>query len=1142
MMIMNAVTSEPGRLKKPHHRVGRDHLLARLRRASTWFVLVSFGGSAFAQLLSVDLNGTQRNDVTAPGFTPWFVAQDLFGLSPAATVSRSFTNYVYTYDPDTGVVTGTNVGSVITCTLKMTVPTVADATHYLNANYANKNGNSSSPDPNAGWRLSEDGCWSHWKDDAVPADQPNTNGGAISLTISGLPAGVHSITTYHNDPWGPGGAGWHGNYALSRCIVSANGAPVFTNTPSVKATNDFKCGFAFFYITNSVDGQPLVLNFDPDHGSVLDFTILNGFEIDRPSAPGTTAATVFPRQGDEHVFAHNDIPLPGTANAGYLTLQWLPASFAITNYLYFGTNSERVAMATPADPEYQGASVAVSGATNSLTVTNLNSMLTYYWRVDQLDVDNGGTNLVAGPVWEFRTRHLAFPGAEGYGRWARGGRGGRVMEVTNLNDSGPGSYRAAIEASGPRTIVFRVSGVIWLDSSCIIGNGQVTIAGQTAPGDGVCIANWRAGMSGPADVIMRYLHFRTGDHAERSMDAMSLGSATQTIVDHCSSSWSLDVACNSLQSGKVGSEAAMTSYQHNIISEPLRYSYHYNDAERAATGCTNCYGAHAFAASISGEIGSYHHNLIAHSTDRNWSLAGGLDQSQHYAGSLDIRNNVVYNWRGRTTDGGVDRLDYVNNYYKPAPVNYSISRDYLLKLDDINTNWGTEYIYMTGNVWEGRNYYANNWMSDSFYNGLPLAGLVVTNAELYPSYVDTQSASNAYKLVLSDVGCNEPAEDLIDQRIIGEVINGTTHYEGTNGPTYTINGILQDARGPDNPGFIDSQTDVKDYSSNPAAPNYSPNWPWPPYYTRDVPADSDHDGLPDWWEEIKGTNPHSPPGDFSDSNADPDGDGYTLLEDYLNWLAQPHYVCTNGTTLDVDLTRYTRGFTNASLGAIYGVFGAVNGSVALSGRTALFHPAISTNGLGSFQFKVTDNSGFAYTNTVNLHLAVAPANTAPVLAAISNRAVNVGVNLLITNHATDVDADQTLTYSLLGSVTNATINPGSGVFQWRPLVPQANTTNPFSVVVADNGTPGLSATQNFSVTVNPLMLPAIVSPTVANGQVGLSVNGQVGPDYAVQNSSNLVNWSTLLITNPAAMPFHWSTNANSGPPQFYRVKVGPPLP
>jgi hypothetical protein len=443
---------------------------------------------------------------------------------------------------------------------------------------------------------------------------------------------------------------------------------------------------------------------------------------------------------------------------------------------------------------------------------------------------------------------------------------------------------------------------------------------------------------------------------------------------------------------------------------------------------------------------------------------------------------------------------------------------------------------------EGKNYYSNNWSASSFWNGLPLIGLVTNNTDIYPSYIDTQSATNAYKVVLSDVGCNLPAEDLIDIRVIGEVLDGTTHYIGTNGPNYTIGGVLQDDRGPDNAGLIDLQTDVHDYTNDITKTNYSANYPWPPYYTYNVPVDTDHDGLPDWWERIKGLNTNSPAGDFSDANADLANDGYTELDRYLNWLARPHYDCTNGTTLNVDLDQYTRGFTN--FGPTYVVFGATNGTVSLSGRTAQFNSTVATNGLGSFMFKVTDNTGFSYTNTVNVRLIVntPSANTAPVLASITNRMINAGFFLNITNTATDADAGQTLTYSLPVAPTNASVNSASGVLNWRPLVTQANSSNPFTVVVTDNGTPNLSATQSFNVTVNPLILPSIVSPQVSNGRIVLTVSGQAGPDYSVQVSSNLLNWNTLLITNPAVMPFSWSTNAGTLPTGFYRIQVGPPLP
>ena len=291
---------------------------------------------------------------------------------------------------------------------------------------------------------------------------------------------------------------------------------------------------------------------------------------------------------------------------------------------------------------------------------------------------------------------------------------------------------------------------------------------------------------------------------------------------------------------------------------------------------------------------------------------------------------------------------------------------------------------------------------------------------------------------------------------------------------------------------------------------------------------------------MKGLNPNSAPGDFSDANADLVGDGYTELERYLNWLALPHYDCTNGTTLNVELTQYTRGFTNSS--PTYTVFGATNGTVVLSGKTAQFTSTVSTNALGSFLFKV-DVTGFSYTNTVNVHIIIPTTNTAPVLSAVANRTINVGVNLSITNTATDADTPaQTLTFSLPTGPTNALLNTNSGILNWRPLVTQANSTNPFAVVVTDNGYPNLSATQSFNVIVNPLTRPTVTMPTLVGGQIGFSISGQAGPDYAVQASSNLMDWNTLFITNSPPMPFSWSTNAGKLSSQFYRIKIGPPLP
>ncbi len=918
------------------------------------------------ELLQVDINknGEAKANSTKPGFLPW---PDVANQK----ATRNFTNVV---------------GRIISCTVSQTVPVFGTASTGFRADWGNKDGDdsSSSSDPNVGYRLSEDAMWVQY---TSPVTIPYTNGGAFCLIISNLSPGAHTITTYHNDVYGNHvntNPLWHGtNHFMSHCVVSVDGVPLYTNTPSYYATNDYKCGFAYFPVTAVAD-QPMEVSFDPDHSSTnnLDFVMLNGFEIDG-KFPGSTSVGAVPGDGDEHVFAHNDDPIPASAGTGYTTLSWIPSVAAVTNDVYFGTSSNSVNTATRASPEFKG-----SFTTNSWnTATNLDSALTYYWRVDEVDI----TNTVAkGDVWRFRTRHLAFPGAEGYGRFARGGRGGVVIEVTNTNDYDttlgeaviPGSYRAAIESTGPRTVVFRASGLIKLKRPCTINNpnGYLTIAGQTAPGDGICLSNWRAGMSSCSDVIMRFIRLRLGEASQQSMDGIGLGNSSDSIIDHCTIGWTIDESTSSRQSGAVGSGSANITFQRNIISEALDHSYHYDDAQRATNGCTQCYQPHSFAGSISGEIGSYHHNLIAHCTGRNWSLAGGLDQSSHYAGSLDLRNNVVYNWTSRTTDGGVQRANYVNNYYKPY-TNASYVVKWLFRLDAINPVWGTESYFFDGNVMEGQNYGSNNWQfgtavyvsngSDSYANSNQLAS-VRTNVEVFPPYVTTQTARDAFKSVLSDVGCNLPAADVIDQRIIRETLNKTVHYIGTNGPTYTINGVFQPSQvGPNRPGIIDSPTDVHDVATN------SPNYPWPQYNTYNVDADSDHDGLPDWWEVLHGTNPNSAPGDFSDSNADPDGDGYSNLEDYLNWLAAPHVTCAQDSSVSVDLSQYALGFTNL---AIYSVFSPMLGTVAIlgDGKTAQFTPTPGTNGLGGFSFAVTDADGSTRTNAFGVH--VTPVVTPPLTA------------------------------------------------------------------------------------------------------------------------------------------------------------------
>lgn len=437
----------------------------------------------------------------------------------------------------------------------------------------------------------------------------------------------------------------------------------------------------------------------------------------------------------------------------------------------------------------------------------------------------------------------AFPTAEGYGRLATGGRGGRVIEVSNLNDAGPGSLREAIDATGPRTIVFTVSGVINLSSKLLVtgtkGNGNFYLAGQTAPGKGICIHGWTFGMIGGEHVIIRHIRTRIGTSSGETMDGMGMASGNNAIFDHCSISWTIDEAFSSRSGLNI-------TLQRTLISEALNEAGHrkYDPGTQ-----------HGYAASISGDIGSFHHNLLAHCAGRNWSLAGGLSKRpMEFAGRLDIRNNVVYNWRNRTTDGGAHQVNFVNNYYKPGP---AISIKVALNAQ-IENFPGTQSYYFAGNVMPGYFDESNQEKGRkiSYVNRDPgsVNWNVFVNQPFFESHVSTQTAGEAYEDILADVGCNRPMLDDHDKRIIEEVKNGTYTYKGSK------TGY---------PGLIDNERDcggLEEY----------------PEQRRPDDWDSDHDGMPDEWEEEHGLNPNNAD-DRNDTELSVDG--YTNLEMYLNEIA-----------------------------------------------------------------------------------------------------------------------------------------------------------------------------------------------------------------------------------------------------------------
>lgn len=429
----------------------------------------------------------------------------------------------------------------------------------------------------------------------------------------------------------------------------------------------------------------------------------------------------------------------------------------------------------------------------------------------------------------------AFPGAEGYGSVATGGRGGKVLGVTNLKDSGPGSLRAAVEAKGPRIVVFRVSGTIDLKSKLSISNPYITIAGQTAPGDGIAIK--RRPLTIDADeVVLRYLRLRLGDETGDDVDALSSRYHKNIMVDHVSASWSVDETVSIYHCENV-------TVQWCLISESLYNSVHVK-------------GSHGFGGIWGANFSTYHHNLLAHHSSRNPRFASG-------AGHTDYRNNVIYNWGGNSAYGGEKQqvgnprfnfttINMVANYYKPGPATESGPVRHRI-VSPSSRDGASDF---------GQWYVAENYMhgdpkvtSDNWAGGVqPQGGEIHINMLKFTAPwnampIRQQTAEDAYRLVLQHAGASLPRRDRIDARILEEVRTGTAKF----GETYGGGGT----------GIIDSQNAVGG---------------WPQLNSQAAPPDNDDDGMPDAWESGHGLNPH----DLADGSKDQDGDGYTNVEEYLN--------------------------------------------------------------------------------------------------------------------------------------------------------------------------------------------------------------------------------------------------------------------
>ena len=668
-----------------------------------------------------------------------------------------------------------------------------------------------------------------------------TGNPSLKLELSGLPDGTHSIQTWH--------ACADRNVTNSTVTVKINGTTVATGVKCPTSPADSNAaGVAYGTFT----GTSATVEIIAEGNGSLNTPWLNAFEIDGAD-PFHSISQISPADQEKHLLRENG-------------LSWTAGADAASHNVYIGTDFSAVSKATTSSPEFKG---NVKDSKFALD-ESYSSIPTYYWRVDEVKAD-GST--VPGAVYSFQVARAAFPTAEGYGRFARGGRGGSVYHVTNLSDDGKeGSLRYGLcTLKGSRTIVFDVGGVIALtDTLCIPEDGgDVYVAGQTAPGDGITLINYDFGAMGSQDVVIRDIRVRVGDMNGTSHGGMGMSSCNHSIVDHCSISWATDEGFSSRS-------AANLTFQWNIIGESLNNSVHYDANDRSNVE------RHAFAASIGGFTGSFHHNLLINNTGRNWSLAGAMEQDGvTYGGQLDISNNVVYNWKDRTTDGGARRVQFVNNYYKAGPV--SNTSLHLVSLDgnELNTS-DMQMLYAAGNVKAAQNgsilidANTDEWSSGKAVCGNKgdnaNASTIRSNSPWFDNYITLDSAEDAYRKVIdntSGAGANKPALDYIDSRYHKEVSTGTTTYKGSK------DGLA---------GIIDSQSDIGGY---PNSTNFK---------SGTAPADTDRDGMPDAWETEHGLDPaNANDGAIVSLSAD----DYTNLELYLNELAGDD-VAFNGTPITYD--------------------------------------------------------------------------------------------------------------------------------------------------------------------------------------------------------------------------------------------------
>jgi hypothetical protein len=454
----------------------------------------------------------------------------------------------------------------------------------------------------------------------------------------------------------------------------------------------------------------------------------------------------------------------------------------------------------------------------------------------------------------------AFPGAEGGGKYSFGGRGGKVYVVTSLADSGPGTFRWACEQGGARMVVFNVAGIIRLKTPVIIRAPYITIAGQSAPGDGVCIAGESVWIN-THDVVIRYMRFRRGEtFVGRRDDAIGGNPVGNIMIDHVSASWGLDENM-SMYRHMYNDSTGATEQKLPTVNITIQ-----NSIFSEALDTWN----HAFGSTLGGENCTFMRNLWANNAGRNPSIG--------WNGVFNFVNNVVFNWVHRSVDGGDYRAQYniINNYYKPGPMTPKSSPVGHRILKPESGRSKLKYLvfgraYVNGNVMEGYDHITkDNWnggvqVEDEAGAGKYTATMKVSKPLPMPA-LTVLSSQEAFKYVLSNAGATLPKRDPVDARVVEQVRTGKIAYkEGVKLPESQF----KHRRLP-----IDSykQGIITDISQVGGYPEYKGT----PY------KDSDNDGMPDEYETKNGLNPKS----AADATLVKGKDGYTNIEVYLNNVAK----------------------------------------------------------------------------------------------------------------------------------------------------------------------------------------------------------------------------------------------------------------